>query len=65
MGSVVLIGAEDVRAASNSLRGAAADVNTAASRIEFAFEQHQRFLETFLQRFEELLERKAERGTQP
>lgn len=54
-----LIGADDVRAAGNSMRHAAEDMKSAASSIDGALERHRFFLDDWLQRFAALLEKKG------
>lgn len=59
-----LIGAEDVRAAGNTMRSAADTMGSAAGSFTWALEQHQRFMDDWLQRFADVLERskEADRG---
>lgn len=53
-----LIGAEDVRSAGHQMACAASDMNRAASNFESVFEGHQRFMDDWLQRLENVLEDK-------
>ncbi len=52
MDSVYLIGAEDVKNAGYVFQGAATDMRNAASWMAEALQQHQRFLDDWLARFE-------------
>lgn len=52
---VTLVGAEDVRSAGRSMLNAADQMQTAASNITFALEQHQRFLDDWLGRLADVL----------
>jgi hypothetical protein len=53
---VNLIGAEDVRAAGNTMRSAADTMGSAVGSFTWALEQHQRFMDDWLQRFAAVLE---------
>lgn len=53
---VTLVGAEDVRSAANTMQSAANTMGSAASSIAFALEQHQRFMDDWLQRFDGLMQ---------
>lgn len=55
MESVFLVGSEDVRNAGHRMTSAATDMKQAASQIEFALQQHQRFLDEWLGRLETVL----------
>lgn len=55
METMILVGAEDVRHGGNACREAGSDMQGAASRIEFALDQHQRFLDDWLSRFQDAL----------
>lgn len=55
MEAMILVGAEDVRHGGNACREAGDDMQGAASRIKFALEQHQRFLDDWLARFQDAL----------
>ncbi|MEH2587432.1 hypothetical protein [Bradyrhizobium sp. AZCC 1721] len=55
---VHLIGADAVRSAGHAMRSAADRMQSAAANMERAFESHQRFLEDWLSRFEQIMERK-------
>lgn len=46
MDNIRLIGAEDVQRASHAMRLAAEGIQSAANSISFAFEQHQRWMDT-------------------
>jgi hypothetical protein len=56
MDNIHLIGADDVRAAGNSIRGAAEVMSSAALTIDGALERHQRFLDDWLVRFEAVMQ---------
>ncbi len=56
MNTMHLIGAEQVERASGQMTRAADDMQKAASSMAFALEQHQRFLDDWLQRLEGTLE---------
>lgn len=58
MMDTVLIGAEKVEHAGYSIRNAATGMRNAASWMTEAFQQHQRFLDDWLARFEAVLEDK-------
>lgn len=49
---VTLMGAEEVRSAANTMLSAASEMRAAASSIDSSLEQHRRFLDDWLQRFE-------------
>lgn len=51
---VTLLGAEQVQSAASTMARAAEDMNRAASTISAAFEQHQRFMDDWLQRLEDI-----------
>lgn len=55
MNNVVLIGADDVSRAGSTMREAAREMNSAASSLSFTLEQHQRFLDDWLMRFENIM----------
>lgn len=52
---VTLIGSEEVSRAGYTMRDAAHEMNGAAGRIEYALEQHQRFMDDWLTRLSETL----------
>lgn len=52
-----LIGAEQVQSAANVMRAAADEMSRAATSIEYTMQQHQRFMEDWLQRLEAAAER--------
>lgn len=54
-GYVTLIGSEDVSRAGYTMRDAAHEMNAAAGRIEYALEQHQRFMDDWIIRLTETL----------
>lgn len=54
---VTLLGAEDVRRAASNMQSAAEQISRAASNIEGSLERHHRFMDEWLQRFEEALEK--------
>ena len=49
---VHLIGAEQVSNAAHTMQSAATDMRTAGSRLAESLQQHQRFLDDWLARFE-------------
>jgi hypothetical protein len=55
MESIYLMGSEDVRSASSTMSRAAEQMQGAASNVASALEQHQRFLDDWLSRFEAAL----------
>jgi len=50
-----LVGAEQVQSAGVSMRGAAADMQQAATTIDSALQRHQQFLDDWLQRLAQTL----------
>lgn len=48
---ITLLGAEDVSRASGGMQTAAASMQSAADSIQWAFEQHQRFMDDWLVRY--------------
>ena len=54
---VMLIGAEDVRSAGHTMARAAETMSSAAMNIDGALERHQRFLDDWLSRFEQAIEK--------
>lgn len=52
---IILIGAEDVRSAGNTMRSAAEDMRSAASTIDGAMDRQRLFLDDWLLRFETIL----------
>ena len=52
---VTLMGAEDVRSAGSSIKAAAVDINMAAGSLNETLIAHQRFMDDWLYRFEEIL----------
>lgn len=57
MNSVHLIGAEEVSRAASNMRSAADEMSRAASNISHSLEMHQRFLDDWLQRLTEVMEK--------
>lgn len=57
-GHVTLLGAEQVADAARTMRSAADTMTQAASSIAYALEQHQRFMDDWLQRLEHAMEHK-------
>lgn len=52
-----LIGTEQVQNAARSMKEAAGEMNAAASRFEYVMQEHQRFMNDWLQRLEDALKR--------
>lgn len=59
MESIYLNGAEDVRSAGNTMSNAADEMKRAAGNIDYTMQQHQRFLDDWLQRFEVVVNKLA------
>jgi len=57
---MTLVGAEDVRSAANTMRNAAEEMRRAASTIDETFARHQRFMDDWLNRFEQVMKDMAE-----
>lgn len=55
MDSIHLIGAEDVQRAGHHISVAAEQMGRAAGNIDESLERHRRFLDDWLQRFEQVL----------
>ena len=53
---ITLLGAEQVHYAGNNMREAATGMNTAASNITYVLENHQRWMDDWLSRFQQILE---------
>lgn len=53
---MTLLGAQHVESAASQIRSAADVMKNAASEMQYAFQQHQRFLEDWLTSFREALE---------
>lgn len=53
-----LSGSDDVSRAGHAMQSAATEMKRAASEMSFAFEQHQRFLDDWLSRFQQAIEEK-------
>ena len=58
MDSMILIGAEEVSSAARQLRSAAEQINQATANLEGAIFRQQQFMDDWLMRFEEVLERR-------
>ena len=58
METIHLVGTEQVERAAAGMRGAAADMHAAANNIQFALEQHQRFMQQWLEDFRAIMEKK-------
>ena len=59
MDYVYLQGAEDVQRAGNAMSSAADDMRRAANQFDETMQQHQRFMDDWLSRFEAALEKVA------
>lgn len=57
MNTVVLVGAEQVSNAGHNIRAAAAEMQSAASLIQSALDQHQRFMQQWLEDFGAIVEK--------
>jgi hypothetical protein len=57
METIHLIGAESVSSAGYNMKQAAEQMGNVSSNIQLVFEAHQRFLDDWLRRFEEALEK--------
>lgn len=55
MESILLVGTEEVRRAAHSMQAAAERMANVSSNMQFVFEAHQRFLNDWLLRFEQIL----------
>ncbi len=53
---ITLLGAEDVRRAGSLMQSAADDMRCAASNMSSALEQHQRWMDDWLSRFQQVIE---------
>jgi uncharacterized protein YhaN len=60
MDSIYLHGSEDVRSAASSMRSAADEMQRASSNLVAGLEQHQRFMDDWLSRFEAALNRSTD-----
>lgn len=56
MESIYLSGSEDVRNAASTISSAADEMKRAASNLEYALQSHERFLDDWLARFQEVIE---------
>lgn len=54
---IQLIGADDVRSAASTMSSAASEMRGAASSIQHSLEMHQRFLDDWLMRFQDVMEK--------
>ena len=54
---ITLLGTEQVQSAANQMRSAADDMRCAASNMALTFETHQRFMDDWLRRLADTLER--------
>ncbi len=54
---VTLLGADDVRSAASTMSSAAHNMQSAASSIQHSFEMHQRFLDDWLMRFQDAMDK--------
>lgn len=52
-----LVGAEDVSRAASTMSSAASEISGAARSIDWSMEQQRRFMDDWLQRFEEVVEK--------
>ncbi len=55
MDNVYLLGSDAVERGGNSIRNAADDMTRAAANIEGALERHQRFMDDWLDRYQQML----------
>lgn len=55
METILLVGTEEVQRAGNSIREAAHTMSNVSSNMQVALEAHQRFLDDWLLRFEQIL----------
>ena len=51
-----LLGAEQVQSAAHTMSSAAAEMERAARNIAYAFENHQRFMDDWLMRLQEVMQ---------
>lgn len=61
METIYLAGSSEVSSAGSNMRTAAEQMKQAASNIEYALTQHQRFLDDWLSRFEAVLTKENNR----
>lgn len=52
---ITLLGTEQVQSAASTMRSAADEMSRAASNMDGALERHQRFMDDWLSRFEQVL----------
>jgi hypothetical protein len=62
MQSLILVGAEQVASAGNNIKQAAEQMSNVSGNVQVVLEAHQRFLDDWLLRFEQMLDQRAERG---
>lgn len=55
---ITLLGAEQVQSAASTMTSAASEMQRAASSIAYAFEAHQRFMDDWLLRLQQITENK-------
>ncbi len=55
MDNIYLQGSDSVERGGNSMRQAAQDMQQAATNIEGALERHQRFMDDWLERYQQML----------
>jgi hypothetical protein len=55
---VTLLGAEQVQSAASTMSSAADEMKRAASEIGYAFDNHHRFMDDWLMRFQQVMEAK-------
>lgn len=60
--SIYLIGSEQVQNAANTMRSATEGMQSAASSMSYALEQHQRFLDNWLSRLESVMSNSVPQG---
>jgi hypothetical protein len=54
---ITLLGAEQVQTAANTMRNAAEEMSRAASNLDYALENHRRYMDDWLSRFETIIDR--------
>lgn len=58
---ITLLGADDVRQAGNTISRAAVDMNHAAGQLEGSFQRFYQFMDDWLYRFQEIMEKSNEK----
>jgi hypothetical protein len=53
---VTLLGAEQVQSAAHTMSSAAAEMDRAARNMAYAFESHQRFMDDWLMRLQDVMQ---------